>query len=81
MTKPKNPSVVADSFKTSGNSPTPAMTGAAARYIGVSRKTLLKYCAQGLVAYMRYPGGEFRFRQSTLDVFMVKCTIKAGRAA
>jgi excisionase family DNA binding protein len=59
----------------------PLAAAAAAKYIGVSKKTLLKYCRQGFVAYMRYPGGEFRFRQSALDVFMMKCTIRAERAA
>jgi len=56
-------------------------TSEAAKYIGVSKKTLLKYCRKRHVVYMRYPGGEFRFRQSALDVFMARCTIQAARAA
>jgi len=49
---------------------------AAAKYLGVSKKTLLKYCAQRHVVYMRYPDGSFRFRKAALDVFMAKCTIQ-----
>lgn len=56
-------------------------TAAAAKYIGVSKKTLLKYCAARRVVYMRYPGGEYRFRQSALDLFMAQCEIKKSAAA
>jgi excisionase family DNA binding protein len=51
-------------------------TREAAAYIGVSKKTLLKYCRDRHITYMRYPGGEFRFRQSALDVFMGRCTVQ-----
>jgi excisionase family DNA binding protein len=53
-------------------------TSEAAKHIGVSKKTLLKYCRQRHITFMRYPGGEFRFRQSALDVFMSRCTVRAG---
>lgn len=53
----------------------------AAKYIGVSKKTLLKYCRDRHLTYMRYPGGEFRFRQSALDLFMARCTIQGKKAA
>ena len=53
----------------------------AALYIGVSKKTLLKYCRQHHITFMRYPGGEFRFRQSALDLFMARCTIQGKKAA
>jgi excisionase family DNA binding protein len=56
-------------------------TSEAAKYIGVSKKTLLKYCRHRHVVYMRYPGGEFRFRPTALDVFMARCTIQGERAA
>jgi excisionase family DNA binding protein len=56
-------------------------TKEAAQYIGVSKKTLLKYCRQHHVTFMRYPGGEFRFRQTALDVFMARCTIQGEKAA
>ncbi len=42
---------------------------------------LLKYCRQRHVVYMRYPGGEFRFRPTALDVFMARCTIQGEKAA
>jgi hypothetical protein len=51
----------------------------AARYIGVSKKTLLKYCGQHLITFMRYPDGSFRFRKVALDLFMAKCTIQASQ--
>jgi excisionase family DNA binding protein len=71
-----------EASKTSGSSPTHIMsTIDAAKYIGVSKKTLLKYCHERHIAYMRYPGGEFRFRQSALDLFMAHCTIRGERAA
>jgi len=53
----------------------------AAKYIGVSKKTLLKYCRQRHIVYMRYPGGEFRFRQTALDVFCARCTVQGKKAA
>jgi excisionase family DNA binding protein len=76
---------VSDLSKTSGSSPTrlkaTLSTSEAAKYIGVSKKTLLKYCRQRHVVYMRYPGGEFRFRPTALDVFMARCTIQGEKAA
>jgi excisionase family DNA binding protein len=56
-------------------------TSEAAKYIGVSKKTLLKYCRHRHLVYMRYPGGEFRFRPTALDVFMARCTIQGEKAA
>jgi excisionase family DNA binding protein len=53
-------------------------TAAAAKYIGVSKKTLLKYCVEHRITFMRYPGGEYRFRQSSLDYFMGKHTVQAN---
>jgi excisionase family DNA binding protein len=50
----------------------PARTVEAARYLGVSKKTLLKYCSQHLITFMRYPDGSFRFRKAALDLFMAK---------
>jgi excisionase family DNA binding protein len=74
-----------DAARSSGTSPTrlktTLSTSEAAKYIGVSKKTLLKYCRQHHVVYMRYTGGEFRFRPTALDVFMARCTIQAERAA
>lgn len=54
-------------------------TKAAAVYLGVSKKTLLKYCKARHLVYMRYPGGEFRFRQSSLDLFQARCTVNYRR--
>jgi excisionase family DNA binding protein len=48
----------------------------AAAHIGVSKKTLLKYCRQRHITFMRYPGGEFRFRLVALDLFMGRCTVE-----
>lgn len=52
-------------------------TAEAAERLGVSKKTLLKYCREHYITYMRYPGGEFRFRESVLEMFQARCTIKA----
>ena len=49
-------------------------TIAAAKYIGVSKKTLLKYCRKREITFMIYPGGEYRFRQSALDIWQAKRT-------
>jgi excisionase family DNA binding protein len=54
-------------------------TATAAEYIGVSKKTLLKYANERQINFMRYPSGEFRFRKSALDEFMARCTIQAQR--
>ena len=50
---------------------------AAAQYIGVSKKTLFKYCRERRINFMRYPGGGFRFRESALDQFMGRHTIQS----
>jgi excisionase family DNA binding protein len=75
-----------DAAKTSGTSPTPRIkdvlpTSEAAKYISVSKKTLLKYCHQYYVTFMRYPDGSFRFRRTALDQFMARCTIQGEKAA
>src|SRR5580700_7591832 len=57
----------------------PARTVEASRYLGVSKKTLLKYCSQHLITFMRYPDGSFRFRKAALHLFTAKCTIDAER--
>ncbi len=57
------------------------ITSEAAKHIGVSKKTLLKYCHQHHVTFMRYPDGSFRFRRTALDQFMARCTIGAKTAA
>jgi excisionase family DNA binding protein len=41
-------------------------TTEAAAYLGISKNTLLKYCRERHIGFMRYAGGEFRFRQSNL---------------
>jgi excisionase family DNA binding protein len=56
-------------------------SASAAKYLGVSKKTLLKYCADHRVTFMRYPGGDYRFRQSSLDYFMGRHTIQAKKLA
>ena len=53
----------------------------AAAYIGVGRKTLLKYCRLRHITHMIYPGGEFRFRESVLEDFMERCTIRGKEDA
>jgi excisionase family DNA binding protein len=53
-------------------------TSEAAAYLGVSRKTLLKYCRSRQLSFMRFPGGDFRFRESVLEIFMRRCTVSAG---
>jgi excisionase family DNA binding protein len=54
-------------------------TVSAAEYIGVSKKTLLKYARERQINFMIYPSGEFRFRESALDEFMARCTIQAQK--
>lgn len=56
-------------------------TSQAAKYIGVSKKTLLKYCRERHIVFMRYPGGEFRFRKAALDLFMARSTVQGKAAA
>jgi excisionase family DNA binding protein len=74
-------SAAADAIRQWRYKPATLSTSGAAKYIGVSKKTLLKYCRQRHVVYMRYPGGEFRFRPTALDVFMARCTIQGESAA
>jgi excisionase family DNA binding protein len=52
-------------------------TAEAAKYIGVSKKTILKYCRKRQITFMIYPGGEYRFRQSALDIWMASRTYQA----
>lgn len=57
----------------------------AAKYIGVSQKTLRRYCAKRLINFYLTAGGHYRFRQSAIDLFLsqhrpVKPTDKRKRA-
>jgi len=83
----------ADVFQTSGSSPTINVpqtatrsaseivsTIAASRYIGVSKKTLLKYCRRREITFMIYPSGEYRFRTSSLDIWLAKRTYQSKAA-
>jgi len=45
-------------------------TTQAAKLLGVSKKTLLKWCDEKRISYIRYPGGAFKFREETLDLFL-----------
>jgi excisionase family DNA binding protein len=47
-------------------------TPEAAKYLGISKKTLLKYCAKNRIGYHRYPSGAFYFRQSDLGLFLAR---------
>lgn len=49
------------------------------KLLGVSKKTLLKYCRQLRIAYIRYPDGSFRFREETLEFFLGHNTVPAAR--
>lgn len=51
---------------------------AAAKVIGVTKKTLLKYCHARQITFMIYPDGSYRFRQSALDIWMARRTQKAA---
>ena len=53
-------------------------TSQAAEVLGISKKTLLKYCRSGQISFMRYPGGDYRFRETTLDIFQRRCTISSS---
>jgi excisionase family DNA binding protein len=53
----------------------PMSASQAARYLGVSKKTLLRYCRDHLITYLRYPGGDFKFRKVALDLFLTQHTI------
>jgi excisionase family DNA binding protein len=52
-------------------------TPEAAKYLGVSKKTLLKYCTQNRIGYHRYPSGAFYFRQIDLDLFDARTYVPA----
>lgn len=52
----------------------------AAKVIGVSKKTLLKFCHRRQINFMVYPDGSFRFRQSALDLWMSQRTVTAKAA-
>jgi excisionase family DNA binding protein len=56
-------------------------TAGAAAYIGVSKKTILKYCRRREITFMIYPGGEYRFRQSALDIWLAKRTYQVSKLA
>jgi hypothetical protein len=52
----------------------------AARYIDVSKKTILKYAHARLIAFLMYANNSFRFRVSSLDYFLSTRTQKARSA-
>jgi excisionase family DNA binding protein len=52
----------------------------AAKLLGVSKKTLLKWCKEKRISYIRYPGGTFMFREEVLSVFLGRNTIPATNA-
>jgi len=52
----------------------------AATMLGVSKKTLLKWCREKRISYIRYPGGVFKFRESVLDIFLQHNSIPATSA-
>jgi excisionase family DNA binding protein len=55
-------------------------TADAADYLGVTKKTLLKYCKRGQgPVFMPYPGGEYRFRESSLDIWMKRREVHPGK--
>jgi len=56
-------------------------TARAAQVIGVSKKTLLKYCHKRQITFMIYPDGSYRFRQSALDIWLAKRTIQEAKRA
>jgi excisionase family DNA binding protein len=42
----------------------------AAKQIGVSAKTLRRYCIKRLINFYLTAGGHYRFRQSAIDLFL-----------
>lgn len=42
----------------------------AAKQIGVSEKTLRRYCSKRLINFSFTAGGHYRFRQSSIDLFL-----------
>jgi len=52
----------------------------AAKSLGVSTKTLLKWCREKRITYIRYPNGAFKFREETLNFFLGHHTVLATNA-
>ena len=44
----------------------------AAKQIGVSQKTLRRYCIKRLINFYLTAGGHYRFRQSAIDLFLAQ---------
>jgi excisionase family DNA binding protein len=44
----------------------------AAEKLGISRRTLRRWCAEGLIIHSRTAGGDFRFRQDAVDFFLAQ---------
>ena len=55
-------------------------TADAAKLLGVSTKTLLKWCREKRISYIRYPNGAFKFREETLNFFLGHHTVPATHA-
>jgi excisionase family DNA binding protein len=55
-------------------------TAEAAKALGISTRTLLQYCREGRITYIRLKG-QFRFRESTLKFFIGSNTVPATKAA
>jgi excisionase family DNA binding protein len=55
-------------------------TADAAKMLGISKKTLLKWCREKRISYVRYPGGTFKFREETLDFFVGHRIVRAKNA-
>jgi excisionase family DNA binding protein len=57
----------------------------AAEQLGVSKKTLFKWCHEHRLNYVVFPGkkhpGRFKFHQSALDLFVAQHTVKATNNA
>jgi excisionase family DNA binding protein len=49
----------------------------AARMLGVSKRTLLKWCHESRISFIRYPEGAYKFRESVLEIFLGRNTIPA----
>jgi excisionase family DNA binding protein len=43
------------------------LTGAAAKYLGVSDETLRRWAEDKKIRHVRLPSGQFRFRRTDLD--------------
>jgi excisionase family DNA binding protein len=57
-------------------------TPEAAKYISVSKRTLMTYCQRRLIGHHAYKAGKggFRFRQCDLDAFLQRTYIPAKAA-